>query len=809
MIRFMLVSKLLKSWGCRVFAPSRLVRHKYRVFKQLLQFDRNALEYIARLEEIYYQDKPVDFACILRLCRNLHHEVDSLARGLTDMDPLRYKDVPAYERKIDFYIQMVLLLDEIRAEPPYVQALEGDEAEIGGKARTLVKIQHELGIQVPRGFVLNSSAFTCFLEHNHLQKSLDDLLAATGSGKEKEFGQICAEMQKLVLDSEVPQAVFGEVARYLRKLHLQECTLALRSSAVAEDSAASFAGQYESMLRVDARGWPAAYKSVIASKYSPRAVRYRIEQGLSDSMAPMAVLIQEMIEPLCSGIMYTRGIRNKRELEIYLLEGSGESLAAGKDLAEEIFLPREQEESEVEKQSASLCGRDLKELKRLGLALERHFQAPQDVEWCREKEKGFYILQSRDLRIGDPKEEIQESRGTADDGLAEGSLASQGRAVGRLVLREDLEEGRVDGPCILYVPGLDPELTVYLDRVEGIVSEKGSTACHLASVAREKQVPVLFGLKGKENLEIGREISMDADQGRIWTGRVFEPEEMEHTDSSWSGSPVKEILGRAMVPISRLHLTDPETEEFTPQGCRSMHDLVRFAHEAAVRGMFDLVGKRGLSRSGAKRLVSDTPLVLYVLDVDGGIASDAEKAGEVEPEQIVCRPMRKLWDGFRHPAVRWEKNIPLFDWNEFERVEHSFVNPEKSILFSSYAVLGPDYLHALLRFGYHFAVVDSLLGESMEHNYIHFRFKGGGAGFEQQYLRLQLVSAVLEQKGFQVRTTGDLVTAALDRRDSAQTARGLTVLGVVLGKTVRMDMRLYDRQQMQKQAQEIVEEIRQ
>lgn len=804
----MLVSKLLRSWGCRVFAPSRLVRHKYRVFKELLQFDQNALEYIARLEEIYYQDKPVDFACILRLCRQVSHEVYSLARGLTDMDPLRYKDVPAYEQKIDFYIQMVLMKDEVQTDPPYVQALEGDETEIGGKACNLVKIKHELDIQVPRGFVLNSSAFNCFLEHNNLRKSLDDLLAATCSGREKEFQQICGRMQKQVLDSEVPQPVVREVERFLQEFHLQECTLALRSSAVAEDSAASFAGQYESMLRVDSLGWPTAYKSVVASKYSPRAVRYRIEQGLSDSMAPMAVLFQEMIEPLCSGIMYTQGIRDKRELEIYLLEGSGESLAAGKDLAEEIFLPREQEGSEVEIQSASLCGRDLQELKRLGLALERHFHAPQDVEWCREKDKGFYILQSRDLRIGAQKQEIEESRGKADDGLAKGSFASQGRAVGRLVLREDLEAGRVDGPCILYVPGLDPELTVYLHRVEGIVSEKGSTACHLASVAREKQVPVLFDLKGKENLEAGREISMDANQGRIWAGRVFEPEEMENTDNPWSRSPVKEILGRAMVPISRLHLTDPETEDFTPQGCRSMHDLVRFAHEAAVRGMFDLVGKRGLSRSGAKRLVSDTPLVLYVLDVDGGIASEAEKAGEVEPEQIVCRPMRKLWDGFCHPAVQWEKNIPLFDWNEFERVENSFINPEKSILFSSYAVLGPDYLHALLRFGYHFAVVDSLLAESIEHNYIHFRFKGGGAGFEQQHLRLQLVSTVLEKKGFQVEITGDLVNAALNRRDFAQTAQGLTVLGVVLGRTVRMDMRLYDHQQMQEVAQEILEEIR-
>ena len=803
----MLVTKLLRNWGYRVFTPSRLVRHKYRSFKELLQFDQRSLEYIARLEDIYYQDKPVDFACILRLCRELSLEVYALARALTEMQPRRYKDVLAYEQKIDFYIQMALMLDEVRSSPPYVQTLQGDEARIGGKACNLARIKNELGLQIPRGFVLNSSAFNYFLEHNNLRNQLDELLAETCFAQARELKELCAKMQNLILDSEVPGAICREVESFLQEFELQESKLALRSSAVAEDSAASFAGQYESILRVEPQRWSEAYKKVLASKYSPQAVSYRIEQGLADCMAPMAVLLLEMVEPQFSGIMYTQGIRDNSELEIYLRQGSGEALAAGQELAEEIFLSREQDYREGENSFSSLWGKELQELKELGLTLERHFQAPQDVEWCWEKDKGLYILQSRNLQIGGQSRAVEESKEEGDQELARGTCASQGLAVGRLVLRKDLEEARIDRPCILYVPSLDPQLTVYLHRVEGIISQKGSTACHLASVAREKGVPVLFGLNATDELEVGREISLDAGQGKIWAGRVFEPGAMENKGKPWSRSPVKEILGRAIVPISKLHLTDPEAEDFTAQGCRSMHDLVRFAHEAAVREMFDLVGKRGLGRSGAKRLVSDTPLVVYVLDVDGGITSEAKIDKEVEPGQILCQPMRKLWQGLSHPAVQWEKDVPLFDWNEFERVENSFVNPEKSILFSSYAVLGPDYVHALLRFGYHFAVVDSLLGESLEHNYIHFRFKGGGAGLEQQHLRLQLVSSLLQKNEFEVRITGDLLNATLDRKDYEQTAQGLTVLGVVLGKTVRLDMRLYDRQQVQDLAEEILQEL--
>ena len=70
--------------------------------------------------------------------------------------------------------------------------------------------------------------------------------------------------------------------------------------------------------------------------------------------------------------------------------------------------------------------------------------------------------------------------------------------------------------------------------------------------------------------------------------------------------------------------------------------------------------------------------------------------------------------------------------------------------FASYAVLGADYVNLIMRFGYHFTLVDVLCGEDSATNYCQFRFSGGGAGFSGHLLRLDFISALLEREGFQI-----------------------------------------------------------
>jgi len=105
-------------------------------------------------------------------------------------------------------------------------------------------------------------------------------------------------------------------------------------------------------------------------------------------------------------------------------------------------------------------------------------------------------------------------------------------------------------------------------------------------------------------------------------------------------------------------------------------------------------------------------------------------------------------------------------------------------------VISGRYMHLMLRFGYHFSVVDCLCGDASKNNYINFRFKGGGAGLDGQLLRLEFIRRILHASGFQVVTKGDLLHARLARLECAEIEARLILLGRILAMTRLMDMRL-------------------
>jgi pyruvate,water dikinase len=133
----------------------------------------------------------------------------------------------------------------------------------------------------------------------------------------------------MVTAASIPPAVEASISDALQAFKTSatdKLRFAVRSSAVAEDSQTSFAGQYSTVLNVTADNVLKAYKNIIASKYSPRAIYYRVNYGLSNAETPMAVLVLRMIEAKASGIIYTRNIDDPESdlLSIHSIRGLGE-----------------------------------------------------------------------------------------------------------------------------------------------------------------------------------------------------------------------------------------------------------------------------------------------------------------------------------------------------------------------------------------------------------------------------------------------------------------------------------------------------
>jgi pyruvate,water dikinase len=328
-------------------------------------------------------------------------------------------------------------------------------------------------------------------------------------------------------------------------------------------------------------------------------------------------------------------------------------------------------------------------------------------------------------------------------------------------------------------------------------------------VARESGLPVVSGLEDLcQRLAGGQVVTVDADAGRIFAGCADALLEVPKRRRNEERRRLAERFADLARQTCHLGLTDPEAPDFAPEGCASLHDLVRFCHEKAMAEMFGPAEKssrpdRGLGR--ARRLRADLPLSLYVLDLGGGLAAagGADIAADIPPEAIVSTPMRALWQGLAGGGEVWPERGFCCDWQEFDRISAGIFRKDSRLL-ASYALVSADYLHLLVRFGYHFAVLDSLCGARAEANYICFRFKGGGGLPGQRLLRAGFIDRVLTRCGFTVRVRGDMLDARLSRAEERDVRRALTLLGRLLVRTQRLDLGLTDEDQAARLAEDFL-----
>jgi pyruvate,water dikinase len=816
------LSRLVRYWLLQIFAPDRLLRQKYASFKELLRHDQESLELISDLEDVLRPGAPVESARVAFLVRNLNRSVGALAGALASMHPGAYDELETRFADLESAIAGLITLPEGDCAPPFTLSLAEAAKEpqlAGGKAHALSRVLQETGLPGPRGFVISTKAFHLVLAHNDLRPRLDELLAEVRLDDWEQLEELSRKMTALVRDGEVPGELGQELRRRLAELGRQGCAgpWSLRSSAVSEDGDFSFAGQYASVLGVAGEDFFEAYKEVLASKYAPRAVAYRVRRGLADQETPMAVLVMEMIQARVSGVVYTRnpGTRSgePESLGVYAVPGLGRRLVDGSAEPEVHFFTRETRPQLLENRPGRTCPLELPEkaclfpetaalLASWGLRLEEFAGCPQDIEWCQDQEEQCYILQARPLVTGaaapGPEPEKAAAPRVDQPVLLEGGVtASPGVGAGRVaVIRSEAELKGVPEGAVLVSPTLSPALAGIIGRLNAVVSETGSRASHFASVAREFGLPVLAAVReAARRLTPGQLVTVDAGRGRIYQGEVAslqgEPPRTFISPESRFAIRLQKI-GELVTP---LHLLDPESPEFAPASCRSMHDLVRFAHEKGMAEMFSLVGRSGRGMGRARKLTTDLPLTIYVLDLEGGLAPEAARLKAIEPQHIASPLMQACWEGLTHPEVAWHKGLVYLDWEELDRVSAGIMSL-KSALLASYAIVAREYLHLVLRFGYHFADLDALASENPEANYIAFRFKGGGGNYENRLRRVELIKAVLEWAEFTVKTKGDLLEARFDRRPARQVLSRLTLLGILQGKTQLLDMALTSEEQV-------------
>ncbi|OQX05403.1 MAG: hypothetical protein BWK76_27560 [Desulfobulbaceae bacterium A2] len=817
--------------SCRFLVdPAGSISRKFAHFKVLLESNNQALDIIARLEETYYGGAMFSPGVVRQHLAELAGESRGLVEALEAMAPGRY---PALAKA-----QHVLMADAREAfqdaplvDGPLVLPLAEVTAEhrhmVGGKAANLALMRNDLGLPVPEGFVVTTAGFARFLAHNGLGVGIQALLEEISPYDPAGLRVRCDEIRAMVLGQQPPPDLVAALTEAFARLPGRaesDKRIALRSSAVGEDGAASFAGQYETVLNVSEGSLTRDYMQVVASKYTPTAVLYRLRYGLDEGDTPMAVLGLEMISSQASGVLYTVDPSSPSAGVMRLdgVWGLGELLVSGAGMADSLRITRKSP-SIVERHLArkdrrlvplaeggvrsetlpvelreSQCLEDAAALALAchGLALEQHFGRAQDVEWAIDPSGKLVLLQSRPLGLME-EVSVPSSPPEAPDPLLHpvllrgGQTAARGAASG--IVRRVVGEVPTDIPegSILLCRNAAPELAALLDRAAGLVTETGGVASHLASVARELGIPALFGLEGgMEMLVDGEVVTLDAGAGVVYRGRVPALLVSGAAVGHVVDSPMHRRLRRMLDHIAPLHLTDPASPAFMPEGCRSIHDLIRFVHEVSMREMFGLHGGADDETAPAVRVKAMLPLALYCVDLGGGLRHHLTTCDQVTPADFRSLPMLALWRGFTHPGVSWEGTMAL-DGGKLLSLLASSATAEVGGGVAggdSYALLAGEYMNVSVRFGYHFATIDAYCGEVANHNYISLRFSGGAGSFAGKSLRLGFLSGVLARLGFLVTVTGDVLDARFKGAARQQSEDALDQLGRLLASSRLLDM---------------------
>lgn len=813
-------------------------KEKYGYFKKLLLKNDEALELLTDLEQLVYAHRSFTLDAFIAKTEKLIGAVYEQAEYLNGQTSGRYSELVEQTEKLGIKVLRDLVRKKTIQKSRWVLPLRNLSrdrlSEVGGKAANLGEAANRVGLPTPPGFAVSAYACHRFLRENQLWDEVEAAMSKLDPHDTKLLLQVCEDIQGKITRARIPRELSKAIRAETAALKAEfgpDLRFAVRSSATGEDSEASFAGQYSSVLNVCEEDLEAAYREVVASTYGPRAVFYARSKGYSHHDLSMAVLCVAMLESKVSGVAYTIDPNDPGagHLVISAAWGLGLGVVDGSGQADEYHVARKPltifHRSIAEKMEflASAAGRgidtksvpvDLQraaclsdglilQLADYALRLEKHYGFPLDIEWAVDDKDRLFILQARTLNLQPESEQESEELPPVSDQsilIRGGATASRGVTAGKAYVL-DSERSLLDVPtgAILVARRTSPYYVPIIGRIAAIITDIGSVTGHLASVAREFGVPALVGLnRATQLIEHEQEITVDATNRLIYRGRVDQLLKTKPAVSLMKGSPTLLAAKEALKLIAPLNLVDPGSEGFTPRSCETLHDIIRFIHEKSLRDMFRISDDLDDSEHEGILLKVKLPLRIFIVDLGGGLRAD-HGVKSVSLEEVTSKPFKAVLKGMTHEHVQWLGSVG-FSFKGFASImaESMLQDPlaEGRIGGPSYAVVADEYLNLNTRLGYHFATVDSFCGQTVNANHIRFFFKGGAADIARRSRRASLIGSILHRLDFRVDSRGDMVRAELRKVERARIEDRLDHLGRLMGAVRLLDMVLSDERQV-------------
>lgn len=809
---------------------------RYHHFKLLLNANNKALEMMTEMERALAGNRPFGMSFIRANCTAISTNVFQIIKNLNELAENKYSEL--FDRFHD--IQERLSNELTTREAPRGDRLvlplgEVDKHmtdQVGNKMANLGEVKTRIHLPVPPGFAITSLAYYRFMEHNQLQPEIDRRIQSAVAERMDQLFSLSADIQQLIIRSEVPpdvseaiMAAHGEIQREMGP----DVRVSLRSSALGEDMAGtSFAGQYRSELNVSAEHILHAYKEILASKYSLAATSYRLNRGIRDEDVSMSVGCMAMVNAACGGVMYSRNPVDIRDNSVIInsVWGLPKSVVDGSVTPDLFVVSRDDPGKIIERDiqvkelkfvcypEEGVCRMDLtgegsalpsltdeqvKELTEMAIRLEEYYGTPQDIEWAIGQNGAIFVLQCRPLQQVEATSarasRVLDAPNDALVALQGGVTASPGIACGpAFIVRKDMDALQFPEGAVLVTSQSLPRWASMLSRAAAVITEQGSVTGHLANVAREFEVPALFSVaRATEKLQSGDLITVDTEGLKVYQGRVESLLSLKPAvkKNLMAGSPVYELLEKVSGHIVPLSLLDPDSTEFKPRNCRTLHDITRFCHEKSVQEVFNFGKEHHFSERSSKQLFHKVPMQFWLINLDDGFKGEAGRK-YVLLENIASIPMLALWEGMH--AVPWGGPPPVDTKGFMSVLIQATSNPaldpsmKSDYAARNYFMISKNFCNLASRFGFHFSTVEALVGDRPIENYISFQFKGGAADYPRRVRRAVFVGEILEEYGFRVELKADACFARIEGHEEDFMKERLVILGYLIIHTRQLDM---------------------
>jgi pyruvate, water dikinase len=810
-------------------AHNEALRRKYVFFQKLLSENNRVLSLMADMEEKLSGEFLFDKQYIITSTREVMDSVANIIRNLDAISPGKYRKLNACFQQIRHQITAALSpRKDIRPSEITLPLadLHGGLSEIaGGKMARLGEMRNRINLPVPDGFVITAYASKLFLDTNKLGDKIREMLHGINSDDLQTIEVIGASIRKMIAEAPLPDAVSSRIHSSIDEMKAdgQPLFVSVRSSALLEDGDFNFAGQYATILNVSGDDIISCYKEVVSSLFTPRAIFYYKTKGLDEDDLVMAVGVVRMIDTKAAGVMYTADPNdpNRRIVIINAVCGLGKAVVDG--LLEPDFYAIEKStativEHKISHQTVMLvCGgsglvieqpvpaalqgqpvltdQQIGNLYEFAIAIERHYGAPQDIEWAVDRQNRIYLLQSRLLKIVVTESDLvsipRRMKGHAVL-LDKGIIACKGIGYGKaFVVTNNSNLSDFPQGAVLVARHTSARYVTIMKKAAAIVTDVGGVTGHMASLSREYGVPTILDTGcATSAIAHGQDITVDAYNANVYAGRIDEllslgakkKKPVQHT-------PLLNTLRNVLTWIAPLNLADPDSRDFRPEACKTIHDITRFAHERVMADMF-LLGDGYDQHGGTIALGQEGPLDAHLIDMDGCVVEGLTVA---TPEDIHSIPFCSFLKGIY--SMKWPEPRPADAQGVLGMMMHHATKSEDEtydVGRQSFALIARNYMNFSIRLGYHFSMIEAYAGENRNDNYIRFFFKGGGAAVDRRLRRLKVISEIFKALDFRIAASEDVINASLTKYDASDIMVKLEILGKLTVYTKQLDLVMYN-----------------